>query len=167
MAKSINILTYGSLLIGVIFLIIMAELRTIKAPDPKGEYTFILPYQNTSFAFLITGITFLAISAFALLVNHFYENGETNFELQPSIAQNDPTPPPATVNGFMQTPKPQSESIEPQIRTPQSTSKSKKLEKEIHIVERYYCYSVTCPYCGNAYDDKLTQCPKCSGKKPA
>jgi transposase len=44
--------------------------------------------------------------------------------------------------------------------------KESKIEKEVRIVERYYSYSITCPYCRTIYDDKLMQCPKCGGAKP-
>jgi hypothetical protein len=50
----------------------------------------------------------------------------------------------------------------------QSAPKSKiesKLEKEVHIVERYYSYLITSANCGNVFNDKLTQCPKCGGVK--
>ena len=45
--------------------------------------------------------------------------------------------------------------------------KESKIEKEVHIIERYYRYSIKCPYCETVYDDKLAQCPKCGGRNTA
>jgi hypothetical protein len=153
MAKPTNIAIYGAVVIGVIFIITATKMKIYKTADPTRVYTFIYPYQAMSFSYLLLGTAFLVVSAIILLTSHYHYRTTSNehFNNQPIPEQNE----------FMQ-------STEPQTSTPKSQQipKSKKLEKEIHIVERYYSYSVTCPYCGNSYDDKLTQCPNCSGAKP-
>jgi hypothetical protein len=55
----------------------------------------------------------------------------------------------------------------PKISKPEMSElkKSSMVEKEVHIIEKYYRYSVTCPYCQSVYDDRFTQCPKCGAAK--
>jgi hypothetical protein len=54
MVKVINVLTYGIIVIGLIFAIIAIILNVYKVVDPSGIYKYIYPYQTMSFRFLLS-----------------------------------------------------------------------------------------------------------------
>jgi hypothetical protein len=154
MTVTYKILGYGLASFGVLFLIIavISKLYSVHTLGTSPSY----PYQYLSIPYFFLGIVFLIGGMVGFWIYYLkYEHGVKNLQkplITPTSKDKEPEPP-----------VPPSLSI---TSTKPEVKKESKVEKEVHIVERYFSYSIKCPYCGTVYDDKLMQCPKCGGAKP-
>jgi hypothetical protein len=110
--------------------------------------------------YYIIGLTFVTLGIAGFWLNHLkYEKKQPALSIQNTI--NQPVPVPQETQEYFVPPPPP-----PPIMTAKPEGKIEpKVEKEVHIVEKYYRYAAKCNYCGNLYDDKLSSCPKCGAIK--
>ncbi|MGD0072027.1 MAG: hypothetical protein ABSB71_10770 [Candidatus Bathyarchaeia archaeon] len=149
-----KILGYGLASFGVLFLIIAVISKLYSVPTLGTSPSY--PYQYLSVPYFFLGLVFLIGGMAGFWIYYLkYERRLKNLQT-PLIV-------PTSKDSEPEAPAPPSP---PVSSTMPKAKKESKIEKEVRIVERYYSYSITCPYCRTIYDDKLMQCPKCGGAKP-
>jgi hypothetical protein len=142
MSKPIRAISYIIGIIGVL-LVFYGIYRVIPLHLPNF-------FLGESYVWVGLGLLVLAGIMEAIDVRREKNTRKIGLTSQPINSIEIPLPPPPP-----NTSKPENES-----------KKTSTVEKEVHIIEKYYRYSVTCPYCQSVYDDRFTQCPKCGATHP-
>jgi hypothetical protein len=103
----------------------------------------VYPYIGLALPCVAMAIGFGVFGTIGFFARDFWKKRNSTLE-KPIINQNAPISTPLPVK-----PKP-------------PCNRESRMERQVHIVKRYFRYAVKCKYCGAIYNGQLTECPKCS-----